>query len=231
MSNPRATRALVTALFLALFGLAACSSDDAADATKTKADDGGSGPVFAEGGFDTVTKPSRAPQAAPKPRGPVIEVVWEALAREKYLLENSRHRRRGPLPPQKIVLLSASHPRAAAVQAGRGGEQGAQTAVLADRDMQGLLKGLEERGFFRYARTAGYDAALLSNANARGRVTVTRGADSRTLISLRGQGLNRATKEIPRIYSEAKQAIMVLRNMYPTLSVTSSGASGNASVR
>jgi len=231
MTNPRATSALVAALFLALFSLAACSSDDAADASKKTAQAGGGENVYAEGGFDSVTDPSPAKRAAPQSTGPAIEVTWEALAHERYLQENSRYRRRGPLPPQKIVLLSASHPRARAVQSGRGGEKGAQTAVLSDRDMQGLVKGLEERGFFRHARTAGFDAAIVKSANARGRVTVTRGSDSRTLVSLRGQGRNPATKDIPRIYSEAKQAIMVLRNMHPTLSVSSSGASGNASVR
>jgi len=228
MVDRRPRAALAVALFLGICATCGCSSDEGSGARTPDPARSGPEPVFAEGGLGGVTEPSSR-QAAPT--GPAIEVVWEALAHEKHLLENSRFRRSGPLPPQKIVLLSASHPNAKAVVAGRGGEQGAQTAVIPDADMEGFLQGLEQRGFFRLARPAGYDAAVAGSSNARGRITVTRGGDSRSLISLRGQGLNEATKDVPRIYSEAKQAIMALRNMHPTLSVTRQGASGNASIR
>ena len=227
MTDTRLRPILVVALFLALFGLSACSSDEGTQSDKPAQPAAKGDPVFADGGFDGVTKAS--PQPA-QPTGPAIEVVWEALAREKYLLENSRFRRRGPQPPQKIVLLSKSHPRARAVSAGRGGDDG-HTAVIADRDMEAFVKGLEQRGFFKNARPQGYDSAIAGSENARGRVTVIQNGQGRSIISLRGQGQNAATKDIPRIYSEAKQAIMALRNMNPTLSVTRQGASGSARLR
>ncbi len=226
MIDPRARTVLLTALFLALLGLSACSSDTGTDARTDDAARAKPDPVFAEGGLDGVTKPS--PQAVPARPGRGIEVVWEALAREKYLLANSRFRRRGPQPPQKIILMNASHPNAKAVTAGRAGEA---SAVIPDRDMEDFVRGLEQRGFFRHARPAGYESAIVGSENARGLVTVTRNGQGRTLVSLRGQGQNAATKDIPRIYSEAKQAIMALRNMNPTLSVTRSGASGSAAIR
>ncbi len=218
----------VTALFLALLGLTACSSDEASEGSQPADQGAAPGPVFADGGLESVTAPSPRPA---QPSGPAIEVTWEALAREKYLLENSRFRRRGPLPPQKIVLLNASHPNAKAVQMGRAGEKGAATAVISDRDMDAFLKGLEQRGFFRYARPAGYDAAVENSSNARGRVTVVRNGQGRSILSMRGQGQNPQTRDIPKIYSETKQAIMALRNMNPTLSVTRQGASGTARLR
>ena len=204
------------------------SSDEGSTAKKPAAPAASGDPVFADGGFDGVTKASPGPV---QPTGPAIEVIWEALAREKYLLENSRFRRRGPQPPQKIVLLSRSHPDAAAVTAGRGRDAGAHTAVIADRDMEAFVEGLRERGFFKNARPQGYDSAIQDSENARGRVTVIQNGQGRSIISLRGQGQNPATKDIPRIYSEAKQAIMALRNMNPTLSVTRQGASGTARLR
>jgi hypothetical protein len=165
--------------------------------------------------------------------GLAIVVTWEALAREKYLMENSRYRRKGVQPPQKITLISSSHPDAAAVASGRGNRRDptASTAILSDKDILAFVKGLTRSGFYRYARPGGYDTVIAGSDNARGRVTVTRGTDSRSILSIRGQGLNEKTKEIPAIYSEAKQAIMVLRNMTPTLNVTRSGASGAVRVR
>ncbi len=237
MANRRVTSVLMTALFLALFGLAGCSSDDATDTNKPAPEPSRPGEVFADGGFDDVTGTSpdglTPPKARPepKPSGPALEVRWEALAHEKYLLENSRYRRRGPLPPQLIVLVNASHPNARAIASGRAGSDGANSAVISDKHMEGLIAGLKDRGYFKYARLGGHDAALASNENARGRVTVTQNGQSRSLVSMRGQGRIASTKEIPRIYSEAKQAIMVLRNMNPTLSVTRQGATGSASVR
>jgi hypothetical protein len=227
----RHTLWLVTlvAAFLALLCLSGCSSGGAAAAAKKN----GSPTAAASARNDSVSAP--APGAVAKkpstPSGPAIQVTWEALAREKYLLENSRFKRRGPQPPQKIILYSRSHPDAKRVLAGRGSEDGAQSAVLDDQDMVAFLKGLERQGFFRLARPAGFDSSLVSSDSARGRVTVVRDGQGYTLISVRGQGLNQSTKAIPKLYSEAKQAIMTLRNMNPTLSVSQYGASGKARTR
>jgi hypothetical protein len=187
----------------------------------------------ADGGGAAASEPFAAAPAPQKPTGPAIVITWEALAREKYLLENSRFRRRGPQPPQKIVLVSSSHPDAAALASGRGQQKDStvSTAILSDKDILGFVQGLKRSGFFKYARPAGYDTALVGSDDARGRVTVTQGTDSRSLLSIRGQGLNDKTKEIPALYSEAKQAIMALRNMTPTLNVTRSGATSRVNVR
>ena len=192
--------------------------------------------AFAQGSADGGGSGGPVPTAAAQPKrptGPAIVVTWEALAREKYLLENSRFRRRGPQPPQKIILISKSHPDAEALASGRGQmrDPSVSTAILEDKDLSLFVRGLRQNGFFQYARPAGYDTALAGSDDARGRVTVTQGSDSRSLLSIRGQGLNDKTKQIPAIYSEAKQAIMVLRNLTPTLNVTRSGATSRVNVR
>lgn len=215
---------------LSLLALGGCSGGARKPAQGGSAKAAAGGDSFAQGTADGGAATASQPAA---PKGPAIVVTWEALAREKYLLENSRFRRRGPQPPQKITLISSSHPDAAAYAAGRSrrNDATASTAILDDKDIVLFVKGLERSGFFKYARPAGYDTATAQSDNARGRVTVTRGGDSRTLLSIRGQGLNDRTKAIPALYSEAKQAIIVLRNMTPTLSVSRSGASGTAPTR
>ena len=240
-----ATRMTLILAAAVLLSLAACSSGGAArnaqggaaaqgeagaDAFAAgSADGGGADGAGADGGG--AADPVAA--APPKPTGPAIVVTWEALAREKYLLENSRFKRRGPQPPQKIMLISKSHPNADALASGRGQQRdpSVSTAIMEDRDILLFLKGMRRSGFYKYARPAGYDTAVAGSDDARGRVTVTRGSESRSLLSIRGQGLNDRTKEIPAIYSEAKQAIMALRNMTPTLNVTRSGATGRVNVR
>ena len=230
---------VVTCLVL---GLAACAGNRGGNNAQQNAQQqaGGTaaatGDTFAEGSLDGTPVAAGLPAAAPapkKPTGPAIVVTWEALAREKYLLENSRFRRRGPQPPQKIVLISKSHPDAEAIASGRGQLKDplTSTAILEDKDMLLFLRGLRQNGFYKYARPAGYDTALAGADGARGRVTVTRDNDSRSILSIRGQGLNEQTKQIPAIYSEAKQAIMALRNMTPTLNVTRSGATSRVNVR
>lgn len=234
------------ALSLAVFG-ALCFGACASGARKAPATKSAASNTPASRGASSRAASSRAAAAGSAdaadlgaskkkagPTGPAIVVTWEALAREKYLVENSRFKRRGPQAPMKIMLISSSHPDAAAIASGRGGRRRdptVSTAILSDRDMVQFVRGLERRGFFRYARPAGYDTALAGSDNARGRITVTRDGTSRTLLSMRGQGLNEATKQIPAIYSEAKQAIMALRNLTPTLNVTRSSASGTVSVR
>jgi hypothetical protein len=154
-----------------------------------------------------------------------VKVTWEALATERELLENPRFGRRpqrGALPTQKIVLVNASHPDARANRVGRVAreDRGVAVAAVADEDMDLFVRGLEQRGFFRLARPTGTLERFFADPDARGRITVERGGDSVTLVSLRGQGQNEATKAIPPMYSEVKQAIIVLRNQTPTLSVT-----------
>jgi hypothetical protein len=180
-----------------------------------------------EASVDPGPAPQRKADLPARPSGPSIEVTWEALAREKYLMETSRFKRRGAQPPQKITLLSESHPDAERARVPRtraDREKYVNTAVLPDRDLLSLIDGLRRRGFYRHARPTVENSAAYDNSNARGRVTVNRDGDSRTLISMRGQGLNENTRAIPAIYSEAKQAIMVLRNMTPTLNVRHFGA-------
>lgn len=171
-----------------------------------------------------------APGAAPggaavaRPAGPAIRVTWEALARERALYEGSKYRRPGVVaPPLRIVLVSESHPsvaqaRAARTEAERQDHVG--VAVVRDADMVALVRGLESRGFFRHARPGPPAEALRESPDARGLVTVERGGQTHTLVSLRGQGQNPATSAVPRAYSDAKQAVMLLRNANPTFSVS-----------
>jgi hypothetical protein len=237
-------------VLVALLGLAACSSNDSKQ--DAKAGDGPrklsdfrpptapplpgervperrTGFEFEQGSLPRAAEaPEARPTERPQPAGPVIEVVWMALAREKALLENSRFRRSGPLPPQKIMLINESHPDAGAIRSGRASklrDRYGQVTVLADADMRAFLKGLERSGYYRYARQTGTRSAATEDENARGLVSVNQNGLTRTLISMRGQGQNAQTRQIPRIYSEAKQAIMVLKNMSPQLSVSHVGAS------
>lgn len=227
-------RLSLTAAILALSFLAACQGGARKNSAQQQAREAEAkaefADAFAQGDADGG---AAAAVEKAKPSGPAIVVTWEALAHEKYLLENSRFRRRGPQPPQRITLISSSHPEAAALAMGRSRQRDpdTSTAILDDKDMVNFVRGLQRTGFFKYARPAGYDSASATSDSARGRVTVTRGGDSRTLLSIRGQGLNEKTKEIPKIYSETKQAIMVLRNMTPTLNVTRSGATGGIRVK
>jgi hypothetical protein len=169
--------------------------------------------------------PDYRPADASGPRV-VVRVIWEALARERELYETSRFRRpQGGVDPDMIVtLISASHPDAERVRFPRTDadrEQFSRTAVVPDADMLALVRGLEKNGFSRLARpTDGQQVQWQSDA-ARGRVTIEEGPQSMTLLSMRGQGQNPATKDIPALYSEAKRAVMLLRNQNATLNVTS----------
>lgn len=224
---------LALAASIALLGLAACSGGGSGQgATPT----GGSAARAPMAPMADVTAPSSADATAPAapaaPSGPAIEVTWEALARERYLLENSRFRRPGaPMPPQKITLFSESHPEAKLVKRPRTKEERDKysgSAVVPDRDMERFITGLQRQGFYRHAKRSGFDDAVAQSDNARGRIIVERDGQSYTLISLRGQGQNPNTRAIPKLYSETKQAVMVLRNMTPTLNVTHYGYSGQA---
>lgn len=228
---------LVLAASIALLGLAACSSGGGAAAATPSGATGGTadlGPLPDVTDRSSGSAPSTTPTsaAARQPSGPAIQITWEALAREKYLLENSRFRRQGaPQPPQKITLYSESHPEAQLVKRPRTKAERmkyAGSAVVPDADMQRFLAGLQRQGFFRYAKLSGFDDALVDSENARGRIIVEQDGTSHTLISMRGQGQNRNTKAIPKLYSETKQAVMVLRNMTPTLNVSHYGYSGQA---
>lgn len=221
---------LALAASIALLGLAACSGGGSGQGATPA---GGSAARAPMAPMADVMAPSSADAMAPAaPSGPAIEVTWEALARERYLLENSRFRRPGaPMPPQKITLFSESHPEAKLVKRPRTKEERDKysgSAVVPDRDMERFITGLQRQGFYRHAKRSGFDDAVAQSDNARGRIIVERDGQSYTLISLRGQGQNPNTRAIPKLYSETKQAVMVLRNMTPTLNVTHYGYSGQA---
>lgn len=183
------------------------------------------GPV---GGPGRGAQPDRQePMEAPPPRlptGPAIKVVWEALAVERDRFENPRHGRkptRGVLHQQKVVVVSASHPEARAMRQGRCIQQGggAVAATVSDADMQVFLKGIQQRGFFRVARPTGSMQALFDDDGSRGRVTIERDGTSVSLVSQRGQGLDPSTRHVPALYSEVKQAVMLLRNRSTSMGV------------
>lgn len=161
--------------------------------------------------------------------GKGIRVTWEALAVEREQVENPRFGRRqlkGVQPDLKLVLVSPDHPEALSREAGRAATrdaQGAQVAVLAADEMGALVKALDQIGFRRVSLPTGSAQGRFDDPEARGRVTVEVDGESRTVLSMRGQGGTPATRDIPRVYSEAKQAIAALRNRTPTLNVVTAG--------
>ncbi len=163
----------------------------------------------------------------PRRQGTPIKVTWEALAHERHLYENSRFGQRGVTgmkPDFAIVLVNESHPEADQIQSGavRGGE-GVGSGVISNQQMKDLLEGLSRIGYFKSASSTMAQARLLQDDRARGRVTVERPAGSVTLLSMRGQGLAPTTKHIPAIYTQAKQAIAMLKNRARTLTVKTIG--------
>jgi hypothetical protein len=158
-----------------------------------------------------------------------VRVTWQALAHERYLAENPRIGRQ-PLAAARrentIVLVNESHPDADGIRSlSFRREDGVGQGVISDAQMRTLLAGLEEVGYFKAARDTSAMAQLFGADIARGRVTVERGGRSVSLISMRGQGRSEHTKHIPAIYSQAKQAVAMLRNQSPTLTVETSGPS------
>ena len=156
-----------------------------------------------------------------------VRVTWQALAHERYLAENPRIGRQ-PLAAatreNTIVLVNESHPDADGIRSLSFRRQdGVGQGVISDAQMKTLLAGLDEVGYFKSARDTNSMSQLFGADIARGRVTVERGGRSVTLISMRGQGRSQHTKHIPAIYSQAKQAIAMLRNQSPTLTVETSG--------
>jgi hypothetical protein len=89
--------------------------------------------------------------------------------------------------------------------------------------MRLLVRGLREGGFYRVARPTGALETQFDDGNARGRVTIDVDGESRTVLSMRGQGTSEATRDIPRVYSEAKRAVAAMRNQTPTLNVLTAG--------
>ncbi len=160
----------------------------------------------------------------PERRKPAVKVVWEALAHERYLHENPRFGRRpgSGSAPMKIVLVNESHPEAEQIRQGStNAEEG--TGVVPDQDMLDLVEGLKKIKFFEAAKPTDSQFQLFTHSQARGRVTVDDGVSSWTLLSMRGQGMQEHSKHIPAIYSQVKQAIAMLRNRSPSLTVTTSG--------
>src|SRR5262245_6946355 len=81
------------------------------------------------------------------------------------------------------------------------------------------LDALNQLGYFQHASATGSVRGLFSSDRARGRITIDRGDDSWTLLSLRGLGLQNETRAIPQIYAAAKEAIFRLKNSAPNLRV------------
>ena len=156
--------------------------------------------------------------------GPQIRVTWEALAIERDQYQNPRFGRRpqaGASSQLKVVLVSDSHVEAQTNMRGLTARQnrGVAVAPIPDTDIQTFVQGLEQRGFFRLAAPTSTVMHRLQDPNARGHITVERGGESYTLISMRGQGMSPSTKAIPALYSEAKQSILMLRNSSSSMSV------------
>jgi hypothetical protein len=198
-------------------------------------------PQIPEAAIAAATLPTALPPEVTEgqiPGTPAIRVTWEALKVEVHRLNNPSvevRQRARPLPgvfqtkPElKITLLNASHPEAVKMRLraaeNRSQRFEAEFAILPDEDMLGLLRGLEEAKFFLYAKPTSALAYLFPSENARGRVTVENGDQSVTVLSLRGLGLDEATRPIQGIYSQAKTAISLLKNRTPNMSVVHFGA-------
>lgn len=233
-------------LALAALALPACRQGLAGGRPKTFGAVGGEDvPPLTTYHRDVVATPARSRDTPPAPRKPVeipgkipgtpsIRVVWEALAVE---MERSTGENRGVkgstglvegLPGTKhdvdfeAVLVNASFsPTPDQDAENRAPKAVGRVARVADQEMNDLLAGLERLGFWKYARPTDEVRMLFPTERARGRITVERGGESMTLVSMRGLGLNPATREIPGIYSQAKLAIQMLKNQTPTLRVKS----------
>ncbi|MFM8979379.1 MAG: hypothetical protein ACKOSS_02800 [Planctomycetia bacterium] len=172
---------------------------------------------------------TRAELATVAARG--VRITWEALAVERDQILNPRTpaARRTATAVQadsKIILVSDDHPAAHGKAPGSAVERapdGSQVAVVASEDLRLVVRGLREAGFFQVARPTEGVAALFASEDARGRVTVEVDGATRTLLSMRGQGMQAATRDIPRIYSQAKQSVAALKNRAPSLSVVTTG--------
>jgi hypothetical protein len=168
-----------------------------------------------------------------EPHGPAITVTWEALAVEREQAENPRFGRkmaRGAIENEKIVLVNESHPEAKKSMRGRTAyaKDGVSVAVISDRDMNVLMQGFQQAGFYRLARSTPAMEPLFDKPDSRGRITVERDGRSLSIVSMRGQGLRSDTRDVPATYSALKQAIAAMRNATPTLSVSTAQASGTA---
>ncbi len=178
----------------------------------------------------TVEFPGRIPGT------PSMRVVWEALAVETERLQESKWKRptEGLPISQKdvdleIVLLNASFqatPEQAAEN--RGDKAVGRVARITDQDMLDLVEALDRIGFFRYAQPTESVRPLFPTDRARGRITVERDGQSVTLLSQRFLGLRPETRPIPWIYTQAKEAIMVIKNRTPVLRVKSIDVEGQA---
>jgi hypothetical protein len=168
------------------------------------------------------------------PGTPSIRVVWEALAGEMRKALGSEPGVPGArelvegLPGTKgdvdfeVVLLNASFVATPEQDAeNRSRKAVGRVARVTDQDLNELVEALERLGFFRYAKPTESVRFLFPTDRARGRITVERDGHSLTLLSQYGLGLQPATREIPGIYAQAKQAILMLKNRTPVLRVKS----------
>jgi hypothetical protein len=158
-----------------------------------------------------------------------VRITWEALTVERELAENPRLGRRpqqGVALDLKTVLVSEDHPAARGRKKGKAStreKDGSQVAIVGAEEMRMLVKGLREAGFYKVSRPTHAVSALFQDAEARGRVTIEVEGRTATVLSMRGQGQQAATRDVPRIYSQAKQAVAAVRNSVPTLQVTTTG--------
>jgi hypothetical protein len=157
---------------------------------------------------------------------PSIRVTWEALA-----VERERYEHPSPFAPRgtkpfvsaddlEIVLLNASY--VATPEQDRENKSQPPTGRIArvsDADMNALVDPLNQLGFFQYANETSTVRGLFASDRARGRITVDRGDQSWTLLSLRGLGLQAETRAIPQIYAAAKEVVSRLKNTAPNLRV------------
>jgi hypothetical protein len=216
-------------LALLALSLAACSSDTPSGTSGGTPREGSVRQSVFASRDDDGPAPRREPDMTPRETRvsgtPAIRVTWEALAVEIDQIKNPRTKRRaqigfGPVEEYKVVLVNESHPDAPNVSK-RSRE--AEVAVLPDRDMLDLVRGLERADFFEHAQPTASLSRLFGSERSRGRVTVERGEDSVTLLSMKGLGLDERTKAIPGIYADAKAAITMLKNSAPSLSVKTYG--------
>jgi hypothetical protein len=175
-------------------------------------------------------KPLTALPSGPEkiPGSPSVRVVWEALfvERDRYANPSPEALRRGARPfvdPKdlEIVLLNASFaPTPDQEREHKSRPPTGRIARIADADMNAVWTALEQIGFFRHARPTGSLRALFGSDRARGRVTVDRGDESWTLLSMRGLGLQAETREVPAIYAAAKEVVSRMKNSASSLRVT-----------
>jgi hypothetical protein len=175
---------------------------------------------------------ARRPDAPPREKKPdpdkiegtpSILMIWEALAgeREKFLDPHTSRATKIGEAGRPVVLVNASF---VATQENESEMRAlkARGAVgkVPDRDMNAVLREIEQAGFFQYARPTAAVQPFFAGDRMRGRITIIRGTESLTLVSQYGLGLDPSTRAIPGIYAAVKNSILMLKNATPTVGVS-----------